>query len=88
MKYAVEVVSGAMIYIPSFIKTGSGIQKLLWAGYIHRQQSEFISLLLFFNNKESRLKYFYKHRELKLNSVAFSLQANYTDQPTATCRRS
>jgi hypothetical protein len=28
MKYAVEMGSGATIYIPSFIKTGSGIQKL------------------------------------------------------------
>jgi hypothetical protein len=29
MKYAVEMGSVAMIYIPSFIKIGSGIQKLL-----------------------------------------------------------
>jgi hypothetical protein len=29
MKYAIEVDSGTMIYIPSFIKIGSGIQKLL-----------------------------------------------------------
>jgi hypothetical protein len=31
MKYSVEVGSGVMIYeyIPSFIKTGSGIQKLI-----------------------------------------------------------
>jgi hypothetical protein len=27
MKYAVEMGSGAMIYIQSFIQTGSGIQK-------------------------------------------------------------
>jgi hypothetical protein len=33
MKYAVEMGSGAMIYIPSFIKTGSGIQKLMGRGY-------------------------------------------------------
>jgi hypothetical protein len=26
MKYAVQMGSGGMIYIPSFIKTGSGIQ--------------------------------------------------------------
>jgi hypothetical protein len=32
MKYAVEMGSGAMIYIPSFIKIGSGIQKLLRGG--------------------------------------------------------
>jgi hypothetical protein len=29
MKYAVEMGSGAMIYIPGLIKTGSGIQKLI-----------------------------------------------------------
>jgi hypothetical protein len=29
MKYAVEMSSGAMIYIPSFMTTGSGIQKLI-----------------------------------------------------------
>jgi hypothetical protein len=34
MKYAVEMGSGAMIYIPSFIKIGSGIQKLIRG--IHR----------------------------------------------------
>jgi hypothetical protein len=28
MKHAVEMGSGAVIYIPSFIKTGSDIQKL------------------------------------------------------------
>jgi hypothetical protein len=28
MKYAVEMGSGAMIYIPSFIKIGSGIHNL------------------------------------------------------------
>jgi hypothetical protein len=34
VEYAVEVDSGAMIYIPSFIRIGSGIQKLI--GGIHR----------------------------------------------------
>jgi hypothetical protein len=29
MKYAVETGSGAVIYVPSFIKIGSGIQKLM-----------------------------------------------------------
>jgi hypothetical protein len=32
MKYAVEMGSGAMIHIPGFIKTGSGIQKLVGGG--------------------------------------------------------
>jgi hypothetical protein len=35
MKYAVEIGSGAMIYTPSFIKSGSGIQTLMWG--IHKQ---------------------------------------------------
>jgi hypothetical protein len=30
MKYAVQMSSAAMTYISSFIKTGSGIQKLMW----------------------------------------------------------
>jgi hypothetical protein len=42
MKYAIEIGLGAMIYIPNFIKIGSGIQKLT-----HRKQGEFINLLLF-----------------------------------------
>jgi hypothetical protein len=36
MKYTVQMGSGAMIYIPSFIKIGSGIQKLMEGG-IHSQ---------------------------------------------------
>jgi hypothetical protein len=34
MKYAIEMGSGAMIYIPSLIKIDLGIQKLM--GGIHR----------------------------------------------------
>jgi hypothetical protein len=34
MKYTVEMGADAMIYIPSFINIGSGIQKLM--GGIHR----------------------------------------------------
>jgi hypothetical protein len=30
MNYHVEIRSGGMIYMTSFIKLGSGIQKLLW----------------------------------------------------------
>jgi hypothetical protein len=32
MKYSVEMGSGAMIYIPSFIKIDSGIENLVWGG--------------------------------------------------------
>jgi hypothetical protein len=37
MKYAVEMGSGAMMYIPSVIKFGSAIQKFMggWHIYIH-----------------------------------------------------
>jgi hypothetical protein len=37
MKYAVEMGSGAMAYIPSFIKIGSRIQKLIGGGYTDTQ---------------------------------------------------
>jgi hypothetical protein len=40
-----EMASGGMIYIPSFIHIQT-----------HTQQGELISLLLFFQNKENRLK--------------------------------
>jgi hypothetical protein len=59
MKYAVDVNSSAMIYIPNFIKIGSSIQKLI-GGYtdtqMHRQHDGRISLSIVFQNKESRLK--------------------------------
>jgi hypothetical protein len=44
MKYAVEMDSGAMIYIPSFIKIGPGIPKLIGGG-THRQDVDRISLV-------------------------------------------
>jgi hypothetical protein len=43
MKYAVHMGSDAMIYLPGFIKTGLGIQKLI--GGIYRQEGDRISLL-------------------------------------------
>jgi hypothetical protein len=33
-KCIIDIGSGAMIYVPSFIKTGAGIQKLLGGGDI------------------------------------------------------
>jgi hypothetical protein len=33
MEYAVDMGSGSVIYIPSFIKTGSDIQKLIGWGF-------------------------------------------------------
>jgi hypothetical protein len=37
MKYVVEIGSGAMIYISSFIKIGSDIQKLVGGGFTDSQ---------------------------------------------------
>jgi hypothetical protein len=54
MKYAVEMGSGAMIYIPSFMKIGSGNQKLIGGRGVvqtHRQLGNRVSLL-----EESRLE--------------------------------
>jgi hypothetical protein len=57
MKYAAEMGSRAMIYIPSFIKVGSAIQMLIQGdSQTHRQNGERINLLSLFQDKESRLK--------------------------------
>jgi hypothetical protein len=63
MNHANEVGSGAILYISSFIKIRSGIQKLRGGGVnrhtdtqMNNQDGDRISLLLFFQNKESRLK--------------------------------
>jgi hypothetical protein len=46
MKYSVDMGSSAMIYIPSLIKIGSGIQKLI-GGFPDTQHGDRISLLSF-----------------------------------------
>jgi hypothetical protein len=52
MKYTVEIASGGIIYVPSFIKIDSGVRKLLAWGYTYRhtdghtQQGDLISLCL------------------------------------------
>jgi hypothetical protein len=45
--------SGAMIYTPSFVKIGSGIQELLREGdsQTHRQHGDRMDLLLFLQKK-------------------------------------
>jgi uncharacterized UPF0160 family protein len=61
MKYVIEMASGSMIFIQSFINISSDIQKLLGRGYtcrhtdIYRQPGD-LTRLLFFQNKEIRLK--------------------------------
>jgi hypothetical protein len=63
MKYAAELGSGAMIYsyIPSLVKIGSGIQKLMGDTQTHRytgKETGWISHkpTLIFQDKESRLR--------------------------------
>jgi hypothetical protein len=57
MQYSVEMGSGAVKYIPSFIKTGSDIQKFIGGEeFTDTLHGDLISLLLFFQNKENRLK--------------------------------
>jgi hypothetical protein len=49
MKCAVEMSSGVLIYILSFVKIGSGFQKLIRGDtQAHRQHGNRIHLLLFF----------------------------------------
>jgi hypothetical protein len=40
MKYEIQMSSGAMIYIPSFIKISSGIQKLIRGIHGHTDRKE------------------------------------------------
>jgi hypothetical protein len=54
VKYAVEMGSNAVIYIPSFIKTGSAIQILMGGSRTHRGHGNRISF--YFLNEESMLK--------------------------------
>jgi hypothetical protein len=50
MKYAVEMGSGVMMNIPSLMKIGSTIQKLIGRdSQTYRQHGEPIGLLSFFN---------------------------------------
>jgi hypothetical protein len=71
MKCSAEIGSDATIYIPSFIKTGSDIQKLR-GEYMHRQHGDLINLLLLLQNKESSTKgcSFTKENSKKYNFAA------------------
>jgi hypothetical protein len=61
MKYAVEMGTDAMVHIRSFIKIGSGIQRLIGEvegftdtdaqKHAHRQHEDCISLVLFYNKR-------------------------------------
>jgi hypothetical protein len=54
-KYAFEIGSGAMIYIPSLIKIRHGVQKLTVGIHRHTSWGSHMSAFTF-QNKESRLK--------------------------------
>jgi hypothetical protein len=56
MKHAFDMGSGVMIYIPSFMKIGSAIQMLGEGGCTETWRGDHLSLLSYFQNKESRLK--------------------------------
>jgi hypothetical protein len=52
MKYTVEMTTGGMINVPSFIQIGSGMQKFLWGDtrtdtQAHRQQGNFMTTFIF-----------------------------------------
>jgi hypothetical protein len=54
IKYVVEMSSGVMIYIPSFINICSGIHTLIGDdSQTHREHGVPISLVLFLQNKET-----------------------------------
>jgi hypothetical protein len=62
MEYVVQMDSAVTTYIPSFIKIGSSIQKLIKKDtHAHRQHGYSISRLSFFQNKEMgyKLNYYY-----------------------------
>jgi hypothetical protein len=56
MKWVTEVGSGALTCMPNFTQIGSDIQKLIWSDtQTHSEHCDRISLLLHFQNYESRL---------------------------------
>jgi hypothetical protein len=71
MRYTTEIGSGATIFVPTFVKTDSAIQKLT-GEYKDRQHCDHISLLLFFQDKQNRLK---------MSNLILSSYAKWTDTP-------
>jgi hypothetical protein len=84
MKYAVEMDTGAMIYIPSCIKIRhSKVNR----GNLqtHRQHGDHISLLSFFQNKESRLKK--EHFIALWKGNVRNASSSLLDPPPQVCHR-
>jgi hypothetical protein len=66
MNYAVEIGSGDMIYIPSFLNIGSGIQKLIMGDrHTDKKVIDPISLFsfFFFKIRENRLETYFCNSE-------------------------
>jgi hypothetical protein len=71
MKYAAEIGSGARTYIPSFIKIGSGIQKLIWGIHTHTHtHTQHNYLFLFKIRKIGRKEYVQETGEMYVPSLA------------------
>jgi hypothetical protein len=57
MKYSVEINAGAMIYVLSFTKFGSAVQKLMAEGYTETRRAwRLYKPVLIFQKKENMLK--------------------------------
>jgi hypothetical protein len=65
MKYAFEMGSSGMTYILSFVKIGSGIQKLI-GGYRDKQHGDCMNPLLFFRIRKVRRKLYYGLNSLRI----------------------
>jgi hypothetical protein len=57
MKYAAEMGSGAMIYMPSFRRDWFRHLNVIGGGFIDRQHGDCTSLVSFFQNYKNRLKW-------------------------------
>jgi hypothetical protein len=53
MKYAAEIVLGATIYVPSFIRIGPGIQKLMGVGVTQTAWRTLTLVFFFFKIREA-----------------------------------
>jgi hypothetical protein len=56
MKHTVEMDSGAIIYIPSFIKIGSAIQNLIWRIHKHTKSMEITQTYIHFSKIRKVMK--------------------------------
>jgi hypothetical protein len=76
MKYAIEMASGGMIYVPSFMIIGTGIQNLLDGihlqahRHIHRQKGYLISL---FFSKQGMQANKMRNKSMTIASVTIRL---------------